>query len=304
MGDPEETGSVCPLCGESRATPLLERRDRLGREAFTYLRCQGCGLIRLHPCPAPGQLSRYYPPDYEAYREESETWWQRWGRRRGWVRRIRFLKRYLPSPVGKVLDVGCATGEFLVEMRKLGWEPWGLEPHAQAADRARQKLPGSPILSAPIEEAEFPDSSFDLITLWDVLEHLPDPLTTLEKLARWLRREGLLALGVPHLESVDARLFGRHWIGWDAPRHLFLFPRSTLRQMAARAGLEVIAHGCVYGDYGAFLLSLETVLQARNLDKARRLAQLRLWRYLLWPYFRLAERCDRGPVCTYLLRKR
>ncbi len=296
----EEMLSSCPLCRDSRAVRLLERRDRLGTETFAYFRCTRCGLIRIAPRPAPEGLRRYYPAQYEAYQEAQEPWWQRWGRRRGWQRRIRFLRRHLPVRTGKVLDVGCATGEFLAEMQRLGWETWGLEPHPDAAARAQQKLCGGHVLSASLEEADLPASSFDLITLWDVLEHLPDPVHSLQKVVHWLRPRGLVALGVPHLESLDACLFGRHWIGWDAPRHLFLFPRTTLRNVASRVGLQEIARGCVYGGYGSFLLSLETLLQQTGHEKLLRLARARVWRYLLWPYFRLAEACDRGPVCTYL----
>ncbi|MGC8874236.1 MAG: class I SAM-dependent methyltransferase [Chloroflexia bacterium] len=292
----------CPLCGEARALRLLERPDRLGRETFSYFRCPRCGLIRLEPRPACELLVRYYPATYEAYQEIVEPWWQQWGRRRGWHRRIHFLQRYLPVRTGRVLDVGCATGDFLAEMQRLGWETWGLEPNPGAADCARRKLPGSRILDVLLEDADLPATFFDLITLWDVLEHVSNPVQGLAKAAGWLRPQGLLAVGIPHLESYDARLFGHHWVGWDAPRHLFLFPRATLRTLASQAGLEEVAHGCLYGDYGAFLLSLETALQARGWEKALGIARLRVWRYLLWPYFRLSELCDRGPVCTYLFR--
>ncbi len=182
----------------------------------------------------------------------------------------------------------------------------GLEPGQKAASLARRRLGQEAVQSLPLEEADFAPGSFDLITLWDVLEHLHDPPAALERIRPWLRPGGVLAIGVPNLTSWDARLFGHFWIGWDAPRHLHLFPDATLRRILLRAGFRVIEAPCLYGGYGSFLLSMETFLRerfpGRPGHRLRRLAGLRLWRYLLWPCFRLAERAGKGPIRTYLCR--
>ena len=294
----------CIWCQEERSTLLLERRDRLGSERFSYLRCDRCGVIRLDPQPPEERILRYYPPTYEAYLEPHDNWLLRLGRRRGWVRRIKGILRYLPVPVGSVLDVGCATGEFLEMMQQRGWRITGIEPDPQAAGHAWQRLGTGAIRQARLEEVSFPEASFDLVTLWDVLEHLYDPPQTLRRLASWLSPEGVLALGVPDPESWDARWFGRFWNGWDAPRHLFIFPEKVLEAMSAAAGLQVVGSACLYGDYGSFILSLNFLLrEALAAPALWWLANLRLWRYLLWPYFRLAEWRGRGPVRTFLCRR-
>lgn len=296
--------TACIGCGREEAILLFPRRDRLGSETFHYLRCPGCGLIWLEPRPSLAELSRYYPEEYEAFQERRENPLFHWGRRRVWHRRLQAIRHYFPRP-GRALDVGCATGEFLEILRRQGWDVAGIEPNPRAAQQARARLGAEAIRVVPLEEAFFPPATFDLITLWDVLEHLADPLHALRRLASWLRPGGLLALGVPNLESWDAHLFGPAWIGWDAPRHLYLFPDSTLREMLSAAGLSILATSCLYGGYGPFLLSLDFALQERYGEKGRllrRLVALRPGRYLLWPYFFLAERLGNGPIRTYLCR--
>ncbi len=297
--------AVCIWCGCKEATFLFPRRDRLGSETFAYLRCAGCGLIRLEPRPSLAELPRYYPEEYEVFQERRENPLFRWGRRRLWHRRLQAIRRYLPRP-GRALDVGCGTGEFLEILQRQGWDVAGIEPNLRAAQQARARLGAEAIQAISLEEASFPPGTFDLITLWDVLEHLDDPPAALRRLAGWLHPAGLLALGVPNLESWDARFFGPAWIGWDAPRHLYLFPDSILREILAASGFSILATLCLYGGYGPFILSLDFALVEHYGEKARllrRLVALRPWRYLLWPHFRLAEALGRGPIRTYLCRR-
>lgn len=296
----------CIWCHSEKKVLLLQRRDRLGEGVFAYLRCARCGLVRLEPQPTAAEMVRYYPQEYECFQEKTENWLFRRGRRRMWAGRLQAIRRYFPHP-GRVLDIGCAHGEFLEIMQQQGWEISGIEPHPPAAARAQARLGAAVVQTAALEEADL-DGPYDLVTLWDVLEHLPDPVAALERLAGALRPGGYLALGIPNLESWDAHLFGRSWIGWDAPRHLYLFPDATLREMLAAKRLQVVAVRCLYGGYGAFILSLDTALRERYGDgpagrRLRRLAALRPGRYLLWPYFRLAETAGRGPVRTYFCRR-
>jgi hypothetical protein len=136
---------------------------------------------------------------------------------------------------------------------------------------------------------------------------LQDPPAALRKIKGWLRPGGLLAVGVPHLHSWDARLFGPAWLGWDAPRHLYVFAEDTLRAVLEASGYQVVASGCFYGSAGSLVTSLDYVLQERlgasPLGRFLRGAiGWRVWRYFLWPYFRLAEWAGRGPIKSYLCR--
>jgi SAM-dependent methyltransferase len=298
--------SRCVWCNSLSAERVLERRDRLGEHMFDYFRCCQCGLIRLYPGVSLAEKDAYYPPTYEAYREQRGHWLARLGQRWYWSRRVHAVHRFRPPP-GNVLDVGCATGGYLVMMQARGWQVSGIEPNLEAAARARQRLGPQAVCRKHLEEAQYPADTFDLITLWDVLDHVQNPLEALRKVKIWLRSEGLLVVGVPDPGSWDARVFGDAWLGWDAPRHLYVFPERTLLAILEEIGFQAIATGCWYGSYGSLVASLEYVLQERlapsNLRRLlRRVIALRVWRYLCWPYFRLAEWAGRGPIKTYVCR--
>lgn len=299
--------SRCPWCGTTDGEVVVRRRDRLGGQFFSYLRCRHCGLICLESPLSLEERARYYPPTYEPYQEPRQNWLLRWGLRRYWLRRIRAVDDFLALTPGRVLDVGCATGQFLGMLQQRGWQVVGVEPNPGAAARTRERLGAGAVHERPFEQATFEPTSFDLVTLWDVLDHLQSPPSALLTLHGWLQPRGLLVLGVFDLASWDARLFGRAWLGWDAPRHTYLFPEETLRAMLKQAGFEVIATRSLYGGYGSLVTSLDTLLQERLGASwagrvLRRLVGMRIWRYLLWPYFRLAEWAGRGPIRTYFCR--
>jgi SAM-dependent methyltransferase len=299
--------SQCIWCKSTETEYLLERKDCLGDQVFHYLRCRQCGLIRLDPFLSLGEKVRHYPPTYAAYQDQRESWLFRLGRQWYWWRRVHAVHRFLTIRRGAVLDVGCATGGFLAVMQKRGWQVTGIEPNLGAAARARQRLGSEAVQVVHLEEADFPPATFDLITLWDVLDHLQDPPMALRKMNGWLRSRGLLVVGVPYPRSWDARLFGPAWLGWDAPRHLHVFPEDTLQAILDGAGHQVIATCCFYGGYGSLVTSLDYALRERFGESylgrlLRWVVGLRPCRYLLWPYFRLSEWAGRGPIRTYFCR--
>ena len=139
---------------------------------------------------------------------------------------------------GRLLDVGCGNGRFLAQMRKLGWEVVGVEPDPEAVRIAKERF-GLEVFQGTLEEAGFPDNSFDAITMNHVIEHVPDPIRLLAECRRVLKPGGKLVVVTPNIWSLGRRLFGEHWRGWEVPRHLFLFSPKSLRTCAERAGLVV-----------------------------------------------------------------
>jgi len=133
-----------------------------------------------------------------------------------------------------VLDVGCGTGEFLAEMRRRGWQGWALKKDEAAAQIARES--GCPVLIGDPSAVDLGGRSFDLITLWHSLEHLPDPKDVLAKLFRHLKPSGRLAIALPNPDSLDARFYCARWAGWDAPRHLYHFRPAELQHLLELAG--------------------------------------------------------------------
>jgi SAM-dependent methyltransferase len=146
------------------------------------------------------------------------------------------LARYLAAP-NRVLDVGCATGDLLLAIREAGNpDVTGVEPGARAAKVARQR--GLRVHVGGLEDARFDAGSFDTILLSHTLEHVRDPIATLREIRRVLRPGGALVLWLPNVESIEARLLGRYWIGYDAPRHLTTFGLTTLSRALAATGFQ------------------------------------------------------------------
>lgn len=252
-------------------------RDRVAGttdQRFVLVRCSTCDLLRLHPPPDAATLARAYGPGYAPHTRPGLS-----GRVKGWLERrsVRRLWPVLRPP-RRVLDVGCARGELLSAIRDRG-NPniAGVEPGEAAADVARRR--GLDVRTGFLEDAAFPSGSFDTLIASHTLEHVPDPVAFLREAHRILsgretgrgmasplpnpegsrrgealprpvsatanaggtrhRGRGVLLLWLPNAASVEARLFGRFWIGYDAPRHLTTFTVATLRQALDETGFDV-----------------------------------------------------------------
>ena len=142
-------------------------------------------------------------------------------------------------PGGKYLDVGCGLGEMVAGMARLGMEAEGVEPSPAAVDRVQSI--GLKIHLGTLHDAQFPDSRFDSISLYHVLEHTPNPVAILAECRRILNPRGEIVVGVPNFASLVRSLVGCTWSAYDLPRHLHHFCQSSIRSVAARAGLTVVA---------------------------------------------------------------
>lgn len=233
--------TACALCGEHRCEPLHLLRDRLYRTTgavFPLVRCTACGLARLNPRPA--DLTPHYPPRY----------WHRGTALSNLYRRLvlrdhlRFALhalagRALPVP-GRALDVGCGSGLFSRLLRQASRGAvlaFGLDASPRAASAAA--LNHVPALVADLTRAPFAPASWDLITMFHVLEHLPDPAATLDAARLLLAPNGRLIVQVPNLDSWQYRIMRSRWIGLDAPRHLHDFRLRDLRRLLEARGFRI-----------------------------------------------------------------
>lgn len=297
----------CNLCGCDDSEVVNQGPDLLLNRPghFTLVRCRHCGLIYQNPRVTAPELSAYYPDEYLPYREEPTSLVERFNAAHALNRRCSQLMKHHPQ-VGTLLDVGCATGHFLNAMQERGWRVSGVELNGYAADYARKTF-DLEIFTGTLAEAVFPESSFDVVTMWDVLEHVPDPKETLAEIARILKPGGLLALSLPNPQSVEARVFGDSWIGWDRPRHLFLFTPPVLRQYLSQSHLELSRIESLGGRLGLTLLSVEFLCKKHEIPESiwkpvLRLLYNPLLRLITWPLYRLGEKVNRTTSMTVFAR--
>ena len=153
-----------------------------------------------------------------------------------------------------MLDVGCGRGEWMAELAQVGWDVYGVDPHEPIARVAQERFPDR-ITSAPLAEAHFPDAHFDLVTLLDVIEHVPDPIATMREARRILRPGGFLFLQTPRWGCLESHLFGRLWGGLDCPRHLCIFSDRTLNAALQRAGMRGTVIPALVSSHWQWILS-------------------------------------------------
>ena len=229
----------CLVCANTRHVRFRQERG------YEILQCSGCGLRFLHPQPTAAELDAFYAEQYfrsgdsvstgyDSYAEEAANW------RATFRDRLKHLPA--PRPGQRLLDVGAAAGYFVEQARAAGWNAEGVEPSRWAAAYARDQL-RQPVREATLESAEFPSGTFDVVTLWEVIEHLADPRAFLAEVARVLKPGGLIALSTPDAGSTAAKLSGSRWLGWrKIPEHLFFFDRPALTRLFDQSGFDVIDH--------------------------------------------------------------
>ena len=219
---------ACPLCQGAKHRLLFTRRDHthlVSDVRFPIVMCEACGMVFVNPRPTIQAIHLYYPPDfYHVNASPSKLLEEKRGTLEA---RLKLVGR---APPGKVLDVGCQKGEFLYVMKQRGWDPVGVEFSSTPPN-----VFGLPIYCTELKNAPLEPESFDLITLWAVLEHVHDPLDVLRQVGRLLKPSGRAFMLVPNFNSIPAR-FMRHD---DVPRHLLMFTPRTLRRAAAAASLAI-----------------------------------------------------------------
>jgi SAM-dependent methyltransferase len=233
----EVVDPTCPLCRGG------EREPRFQEGSWTVVTCTGCDLTYVTPRLAERELlERVYDAAY---------WRSPAPRERGYGdylaegplhlatfrRRLRALERWLPAP-GRALDVGCASGEFLRLLAERGWDVVGIEPSRAAREAAARSLGVGVVRAGTLEDGDLTPRSFDLVTLWDVLEHLPDPVGALRTIRGLLRSGGRLVVETQDVASPVARRLGRRWHHYKHAEHLVHFHEGTLGRALEQAGFE------------------------------------------------------------------
>lgn len=247
----------CPLCEREGKVHHEDLRDWLfGVPGLWSLRrCNDshCGLLWLDPCPVEADISKAYLTYYTHADTEKKPLIRSHlvavirdfcvgvvttlcGQRQEKKDIAHMYLRDLPP--GRILDVGCGDAKFLDRMKQAGWEVQGLDFDAAAAHNAK-KLFGIDVQIGKLEDMQFPDGTFDAVTMNHVIEHVFDPVALVGEVRRILKPGGRLVMVTPNAMSVGHRVFGRSWRGLEPPRHIQIFTPSSLDTVARSAGLAV-----------------------------------------------------------------
>ena len=232
---------ICPWCGSDKTQIHLWIKDEfLTHEEFQIHECSSCGLLFTEPRPSKDKIGSYYKSEeYYSHQENKHGFIPKVYEK---VKTVNLKRKYKIATKGlkdgKVMDIGCGVGDFLHTMEKHNWECTGVEPYEDAKMIARKRIKAS--LYSPEETDEMPDASFDLITMWHVLEHVDDLKWQVEQLARLIKPNGRIVIAVPNYKSYDAQYYKELWAAYDVPRHLNHFNKKVLANIFKTKGLKLI----------------------------------------------------------------
>ncbi len=249
----------CPICNSTDFSPFLTTTDFfVSGEQFNILHCNGCGLKITANAKDEENIGRYYQS--EEYISHSNTGkgvvnvLYHMVRKYMLGRKRKLVEKAAGSIKGNILDVGTGTGYFLNEMKSHGWRVTGTERSSEAREFSKQKFNLS--LKPDEELFRLSDQSFDVITLWHVLEHIHRISENMEAFSRLLKPGGKLIIAVPNRTSFDAGKYNEYWAAWDVPRHLWHFAPKNMRLLAEKHGFEVKSmHNMPFDSFYVSILS-------------------------------------------------
>jgi len=231
----------CPVCGNDEFSLFLKTKDFfLTGEDFKLDKCTHCGFVFTNPIPKLTELSKYYDsPDYLSHTASSFSFTSqvyKLFRNANIKNKFKLVNSHAKGKT--ILDIGCGTGELLHYFQQKGWDVSGVEPNQSA----RKFASGNYKISVFNEDElnNFEKSGFDVISMWHVLEHVPDLNSRMDQLSKLIKKDGLIIIALPNLDSPDAVKYESYWAGLDVPRHLYHFTKDTLQRLLKQHNMELI----------------------------------------------------------------
>jgi len=226
----------CPLCEGGDVSDFLAAPDRfhLRTRSYKLVRCARCACVWLRDPPAPEELSLSYSEDYhKAIVNAGE-----FSAAERWKDQRELISKYKNG--GDILDVGCSSGAFLSTLPLSKWKLYGIEIAPETAEKARVTT-GAQVFTGDVMQASFLPDSFDVITCFDVLEHVYNPRQFLNRVQEWLKPDGIFYVILPNIDAWESRIFGSFWFGLELPRHLFHFSPKSLRYIMHSLGFREVS---------------------------------------------------------------
>lgn len=218
--------------------PYIKVKDySVSGEQFELLMDENLQLLKTYPQPALSDLPNYYESDdYISHTDNKRSLFEKVYHfiKRKAIRDKVSLIEYWSVEKGNVLDIGSGTGDFLAEAKHQNWKAVGMEPSDKAKALAKQK--GICIIDTYLE---LEDHFFDVITMWHVLEHVPDLEFQIKELKRLLKPDGVIFIAVPNFKSYDANHYGKFWAAYDVPRHLWHFSKTAMEKLFVQENLKL-----------------------------------------------------------------
>ncbi len=225
---------TCPICECSGDIKIRHTKN-----GYNIYRCDDCKLLFVHPRPSTHDLLEIYNESYfkrgNKYKAVHNPR-QRYNYSYNDEQKIIIINKYYMS--GKLLDVGCAMGDFLYRAKQEAFDVMGVEISSYCADYVRNDL-GINVHNGDLLSARLPSNAYDVVTLWDVIEHLENPFETLNEINRVLRPGGILCLSTGDAGSLYARVTGRFWHLLTPPQHLLYFNPENIGKILSRSGFVV-----------------------------------------------------------------
>ena len=231
----------CPWCESEKTQIHLWLKDEfLTHEDFQIYECLHCGLLFTEPRPSKDKIGAYY---------KSEEYYSHQENKKGFipklyegVKSVNLKHKYKIAAkgkcVGKMLDIGCGVGDFLHTAEQHGWQCTGVEPSEDAKAIASKRIKAEIISSEDLEKIS--DETFDVITMWHVLEHVDNLKWQVKQLQRLIKPDGRIVIALPNYKSYDAEYYKEKWAAYDVPRHLNHFNKKTLAKIFNSQGMRLI----------------------------------------------------------------
>jgi len=298
---------ACNLCNSNSYELHLQREDLnlYLPGIFRLVKCKNCGLIYQNPRPSQNSWETIYPDEYDQYVNvnKGQHTLKLFIDNYGLFKRAKIISKYCKG--GNLCDIGCSTGDFLITLQRFPqWNGYGVEPKKTMAEIANARR--LKVHHGYFDEKAFPDIEFDCVTLWNTIEHLSDPSDTLSLINRRLNKGGLLIFNTPNLDSFDARFFGKYWIGYELPRHFFVFSENTIDSLLQKSGFNIERTFCFYGQHAAAMSSLRFYLRAQSKGKLYSLENILFSipvKALLLPIFYLQDKIKKSSQISIIAKK-
>ncbi|HET6225302.1 MAG TPA: class I SAM-dependent methyltransferase [Bacteroidia bacterium] len=230
----------CPICNSNQFEPFLECKDyTVSRETFQIVSCLTCQFKFTNPIPDLDKLGSYYKSEEYVSHSNSNKGFinsvYQFVRKYTLLKKLKLISKF--NKTGNILDIGCGTGEFLNICKQAKWNVMGIEPDEGARKMASDNF--SLHVKPEAELKNLPDQSFDIITMWHVLEHVPKLKDRVQELKRLLKPKGVIIIAVPNCSSLDAKKYKQYWAAYDVPRHLYHFTPGDLNALTKQFDLTV-----------------------------------------------------------------